>query len=178
MAAFSAGQILHASDLIRVLPVWVIKAADESLNNGGGVGTTLQNDNELLVAVAANTTYKVDLHLLANEAVSNVIDVKCAWTFPSGCRLDLANAGPHNLWTGAAAQQEVEWAAWQNVTSSPSGSITFGTGTTTLSVHARGTLQVGGSAGTLQLQWAQGTVNASNVTVKAGSSLVLTPLLT
>lgn len=177
MTAFAAGQILHASDLIRILPVWVIKAADESVNSGS-TGTTLQNDNELLAAVSASTNYRVDFALLATEAASNVIDIKCAWTMPSGCTLDLAVVGPHTAWTGAAANQEVEFGGWQNETSSPTSTKNFGTGSgVNLSYHFRGTLRVGGSSGTFQFQWAQANSNASNLTVKAGSSLTLTPLL-
>lgn len=176
MAAFSAGQILHASDLIRILPVFVIKAVDESVNNTG-TGATLHNDGALFVSVSANITYKVDLHLIYTEATGTGIDLKAAWTFPSGCRLDLANVGAHQSWANAAAM-EAEWAAWQNVTSSPSGTIAFGSSNAAnFSMHARGTIQVGGTGGTLQLQWAQNTGAAGNLTVKAGSSLVLTPLL-
>lgn len=179
MAAFSAGQILHASDLIRVLPVFAIKAADEAVNNAG-TGTTLQNDNELLAAVTASTNYKVDLHLLATEAAGTGIDIKVAWTFPSGCLLDLAVVAPQAGWQNPIGTNlETEWAAWQGVTTSPSSSITFGTtNAATFSYHVRGALRVGGTAGTLQLQWAQANASASNLTVKSGSSLVLTPLLT
>lgn len=45
-----------------------------------------------------------------------------------------------------------------------------------LQLPVRGVVGNGANAGNLQLQWAQGVASASNLTVKGGSSLVLTPL--
>lgn len=178
MAYYSAGQALTAALLLGALPFGPIKQVDESVNNAG-TGTTLQNDNELLAAVTANTNYKVDLHLFAVEAAGTGIDMKAAWTFPSGCLLDLAVVAPQAGWQNPIGTNlEAEWAAWQGVTTSPTASITFGTtNAATFSYHVRGTLRVG-TAGTLQLQWAQANSNAANLTVRSGSSLILTPLLT
>lgn len=175
---YAAGDKPTAAQLNAMLPRWAIKTADESVNSGS-TGTTLQNDDTLLVAVDANATYKVDLHLLASQAAAGAIDLKTAWTFPTGCTLDLIVVAPHTAWPPAVATDlETEWATWQNVTSSPSGTISFGTvNGTVFSYHVRGTIRVGSTAGNLQFQWAQNTSSASNVTVKSGSSLVLSPLL-
>jgi hypothetical protein len=177
VAAFSAGQTLTAANLIAILPIPVIKGADESVTNAG-TGTTLQNDNELLAAVTANTNYKIDLVLLVVEAAGTGIDIKVAWTQPAGCVLDLGPVAPHASWVSAAAL-EVEWAAWQAETGTTTASKSFGsTNSATFAYHFRGTLRVGSTAGTFQLQWAQVNGSASALTVKAGSSLILTPLLT
>jgi len=175
VAAFSAGQILHASDLIRVLPVFAVKSADESVISS----TTLQNDNELFVSLAANTTYQLNLALLATEATGTTADLKLAWTMPSGCRLDAANVGAHTSWTGSSANPEVEFNSWQAETSTTTSTRSFGTinAGIVFGYHVRGIVTNGGTAGTLQLQWAQAASVAENVTVKAGSSLILTPLL-
>lgn len=175
-AAFSAGQTLTAANLIAVLPKWVIKAADESVNNAG-TGTTLQNDDHLVLAGLANTTYSVEMRLLYSESAGTGIDLKCAWTQPTGCTLDLAVVGAHTAWNASAANVEVEFASWQADTGTTTGTRSFGsTNVANFSVHIRGTWRVGSTAGNLQFQWAQNTGSASNLTVKAGSSLVLTPL--
>lgn len=171
-----AGDIIYASDINDLAAVAAVKLSDESVNNGG-TGTTLQSDDALFVAVRAGVKYRVDFSLLYTEAAGTGIDIKCAWTFPSGCTLDLAVAGPNLAWTGAAAAAEAEWSAWQNQTTSPTGTISFGsTNAASLSVTAQGLLRVGATAGTFQFQWAQQNSSASNLTVKAGSSLMLTPL--
>lgn len=182
--SFSAGQRVTASQLNTFvssfnssLDISARKTSDESVNNGG-TGTTLQNDNELFVSVLANTNYKVVLTLLFQEAAGTGIDLKCAWTFPTGCTLNLAVAGPHINWNNTAAALEAEWSAWQNVTSSPSGTISFGTtNAAVLGGQISGTLAVGSTGGTLQFQWAQQNSSASNVTVKAGSALIVTPFV-
>jgi hypothetical protein len=176
---YAAGDKPTAAQLNAMIARWAIKSGDESVNSGS-TGTTLQNDDTLVVSVDANTTYKVDLHVLATQGGAGTVDLKVAWTFPTGCTLDLVVVGPHSAWPPAVATDlEVEWATWQNVTSSPSGTISFGTvNGTTFSYHARGTLRVGSTAGSLQLQWAQNSSSATNLTLKSGSSLVLTPLLT
>lgn len=173
-----AGNIIYASDINDLSPVSAIKTADESVNSAG-TGTTLQNDNHLVATLRANTNYQVDLVLLATQAAAGTgTDIKCAWTFPAGCTLDLAVVGAHTAWVATAgAALEVEWAAWQNATSSPSGTVSFGTiQTVVFSYHVRGTIRVGATAGALQFQWAQQNSSASDLTVKAGSSLILTPL--
>lgn len=168
---FLAGSKLRASDLNKILPVQKRKAAPESVASN----TTLHNDNTLFVALAANTTYKVDLAVLF-EAANQTTDIKVAWTFPASCTLDLAVAGPHANWTGPAAL-EVEWSGWQNVTTSPSGVVVFGSASAVnFGIHARGTIVVGANTGNLQLQWAQNTSDPGNLTVKSGSSLILTPI--
>jgi hypothetical protein len=166
LPTFLVGKTVKASELqaiVDAFPVKAVKLTDQSVNN----------------AVRANTDYHVDLALMATQAAAGTgIDLKAAWTFPAGCALDLAVVGPHSAWVATAgAALEVEWAAWQGVTSSPSGTVSFGTlNGVVFSYHVKGTLRVGANAGTFRFQWAQNTSNASDLTVKAGSSLILTPL--
>lgn len=176
-APFYALQKLRASDLNAILAVGKTKTSDESVNSGG-TGTTLHNDNTLFVSVSASVTYHVIVELLASEAVGTGIDIKIAWTFPTGSILDLAVAGPHEAWVSTAgAASEAEWAGWQNETTGTSATRTFGTLTTPFSYRFGGRLRVGSTAGTLQLQWAQKNASASNLTMESGSSITLIPVL-
>ncbi len=90
-----------------------------------------------------------------------------------------AAIGAHVSWTGSAAAQEVEFNSWQGETGSPTSSKSFGTINAGISFgyQIKGTVACGGTAGTLQLQWAQVASVAEAVTVRAGSSLLLTPIL-
>lgn len=175
MPYYSAGQTLTAALLLGALPFGPVKQSDESVISS----TTLQNDNELFAALAANTTYHLDLTLLVTEATGTTADIKLAWTQPSGCRLDAAAIGAHVSWTGSGTIQEVEFNSWQGETGSPTSSKNFGTINAGINFgyQIKGTVANGANAGTLQLQWAQVASVAENVTVRAGSSLLLIPIL-
>jgi len=175
LRASSVQQLVTAIQALT--PVYAVKGSDESVNNSG-TGTTLHNDTALFVSLAANTTYWLDLSLIFTEAAGTGIDLKTAWTLPASCRLDLSVTAPHSAWVATAGSAlEVEWAAWTAVTSSPSGTLTFGTtNAATFGAHVRGVVTNGANAGTLQFQWAQNASSASNVTVKRGSALKLQQL--
>jgi hypothetical protein len=124
--------------------------------------------------LVAGASYWLDLAMLGTETTGKTADFKVGWTMPSGCRLDLAGAAPHISWTDAT-QLETEWASWQNQTASPTSTLSWGTinGGTVFGYHARGTVRNGANAGLLTVQWAQNASVAENVTVKAGSALML-----
>lgn len=154
------GQVVRGSDT-EVL--WARKTADESVTSS----TTLQNDDTLLVSVEASAVYEFALHL---AVVGNTTgDFKMGFTFPTSSTC---------WWSGKGG---VETDAGFGASGSTRHSVSFGdasgtavayTGSTTiLSIHVMGVLSVSTTAGTLQLQWAQNTSNATATTVKAGSFL-------
>jgi hypothetical protein len=177
MTVFYALQKLRASTLEQLVGKLVRKGTDESVNSGSS-GTTLQDDNELFETVVANTTYAVTVTVLAIEAGGiGVTDLKIAWTMPTGCTLDLAVTAPHIDWNAAAGAVEIEWAGWQNETSSPTSSKNFGTtNSASFSYKFDGSLQVGSTGGTFRMQWAQRVANPANLTVRAGSRMWLQPI--
>lgn len=170
---FYALQKTRASKLNELQPLLKRKGVDENWNSSsGGGGTTLQDDNELFITGVAGVTYALSIALLVIEAAGTGIDIKIAWTQPTGCTLDLASAAPHTAWGGSSATLETEWASWSGETGSPTSTINFGTtNSAKFGYHFEGTWQVGSTGGPLRLQWAQVNPNAANLTVKAGSRM-------
>lgn len=179
LPAFNAGSRIRASDLVLLTTALTtltpIKAWKTTSENSGTSTTTMQNDDELFVAYAANTNYELDLVLMYSESVAQGVDLSVGYTFGANCRLDYDSSGPHASWSGAAGALEAEWACVRNQTTSPSSSIKYGTTTTGFSVQHHGSLRTGATPGTLQLQWAPGnSVSPAIVTVLSGSMLQLT----
>lgn len=128
----------------------VRKAADETVNNS----TTLQNDDDLLFAVAANANYHARLIIRQNS--STVADFKFQFTVPAGASID-----------GVSFNAGVP-------TSSPEGEYQRFDESQVVTVPCNGTndlmvidliIVVAGTAGNVQFQWAQNTAEVSDTKV-------------
>lgn len=154
---FAAGDLPTAGELNDGVPRIVYKSVDETIISN----STMQNDDELLLTVAASTKYEFELYMAYNSGTTP--DLKIGWTLPTGAT---------NLWhvdyfdTAAAAQKG------QSSTVPTTGFAVGGFGSDLYAVFA-GTLNISTTAGTMQVQWAQNTLTASNSTVRAGSFLRL-----
>ena len=135
----------------------IVKTADETVNNS----TTLQNDNHLLFALVANTTYEVDLVLLHNST-STTPDFKLGWTVPSGCVMFWASV-TSNAW-GSFGGTALSGAG----DTKTAGSIS-GTGGAIFKALVRN----GANAGNIQLRWAQNTADASDSKLLKHSHLII-----
>ncbi|MET7949212.1 hypothetical protein [Micromonospora sp. NPDC005324] len=167
---FTAGQPLLASQLndleVFAIPKVVVKTSDESVASS----IAPQDDNELLLSVAANTAYRLQMHLLLLSA-GTAGDLRFRFNAPAGSRLSASAAG---LEVGATGQTgSMQAAAIQDVTSFPTADFGFGAVGTVVGIICSGTLIVGGTAGTFRLQWAQWASSATATTIKAGSALEL-----
>lgn len=138
----------------------VTKTADETVNNS----TTLQNDDELLLAVSANNIWEVKLHL--RVTCNTTSKFKMAWTVPAGgsilCIGYTSMYYPTRWNTNEVAMVEVDGTTAVTVSFAGTGAA--------LLVRAR--YIGGGTAGTLQFQWAQGTAQVFDTKVLAGSALI------
>jgi hypothetical protein len=156
----SAGAKLRGSVLsaliTEVRPVIARKTVDETISSS----STLQNDDELFVSVTANAVYSARLHLPYQSNATP--GFKYGFTFPSGTTLP--------LWS------------FEGITTVPA--FTYGVATNggvsglggtaaNQALDAWGLVIVSSTAGTLQVQWAQNTLNASNTIVRAGAFLEL-----
>lgn len=131
-----------------------LKTADETVNNS----TTLQNDNDLLVAVQKSTEYLLRLHL---EVDSNTTaDFKFALILPSGATLIGTVFSDANPSLSAVAQ----------VADLASGhAVILSVNPTVIEVVAK--LIMSTTAGNVQLQWAQNTADVSDTIVREESYL-------
>ena len=138
------------------------KAADESVTNS----TTLQNDDELLLAMAANEVWAIELRLLTYDAVATDAGVKFAWSLPSGATLR-----SYLVYTTSAGAGGVAWKA-------DAETLDLYAGTAIIATLVQWAIIVNGAtAGNAQLQWAQNTQQNRATTVKANSVLRATKLV-
>lgn len=137
------------------------KTADENVNNSA----VLQNDDELFIALEANKTYEISGHLVFITTTS-AIDAKVALTCPAGATITWSAIGMDP----AVAAGNTGSGTWTGSVAS-GGTIPVGVSSAYTPVLISGTIAVGATAGNLQLQWAQNTATAANLTLKAGSNL-------
>jgi len=134
-------------------PITVRKSADETVNNS----STLQDDNHLVLAVDANTDYKFEVVLHATS--DNTPGLKVGWTVPASATM---------------------WWAMGTTTTKLSESEThsqLGGGAIDVVLVFKGVIAVAGTAGNLQLQWAQDTQDVSDTIVYENSTLTLERLV-
>lgn len=145
---------------------YVHKTADESVISS----TTVQNDNHLLVSVAANAEYEIVTQLGVTGSAAG--DIKTRWTIPSGATTQRFCRGPDTSSTGSTAATTIRCVA---LTNGHATEINYGLfSTSDLSwIEERMYVVVAGTAGVVQLQWAQNASTATNTTVKAGSYITV-----
>lgn len=131
----------------------VRKAADETVNNN-----TMQDDNDLLIAVAANEVWYFEV--LINYSTTAAPGIQFAWTIPSGATIVGTVIGDDS----ALADDYPRLLA---LNTTPVGFEPAG-GRLVL----KGILRVSSTAGNLQLQWAQETTNAADTKVLADSWMI------
>lgn len=138
----------------------VVKAADETVS----ASTTLQNDDELLIPVEASTTYIFEAVLFYDGATTG--DIKVAFSVPAGATIEWTTirAASSLAANNYAAQIDVVTGG-SSVTSGANGAGNH------IAYRCRGTVVVGGTAGNLQLQWAQAVSDPTASTVFAKSFL-------
>lgn len=166
-----AGYPIYAADvqaeldaISALLPLSAVKTSDESVTSS----TSLQDDNELFVTVAANTIYVVTGWLFV-VSTSATPDFKSDYTAPSGATM------VNSMWGQGTGATSAVGSPDMGVASTIGIAHTRGTFNGGLSLVPFGTLTVAGTAGTFRLRWAQNTSDAASVTVKAGSWIQLTP---
>jgi|SRR5215469_7841692 len=156
---WNVGDVLAAADMnLWTVPIVVIKPSDTARNNT----TTMTNDPDLVLPVAASSTYHINGLILYDGPTAGASDLKSTFTIPAGAS-GMYFALRQGLGGGFAGNQSNNWT--DTVTSN---TIAVGT---IMNLSVKGILVVGGTAGNLTLQWAQNTANATNTHIKAQSFL-------
>lgn len=147
------------------------KTVDESVCGTGGsctqsTGTTLQNDDELVIPLQANEKYVIDgfLFMIASNATP---DCKIAFTIPAGATMTIgyhANYGDNNTTMGT----DILLTSGVSSVAIPSkGGVTKEN-----PILISGCVIMGNTSGNLTLQWAQNSNSSGNtVTMKTNSYL-------
>jgi hypothetical protein len=143
------------------------KSADQTVNNS----STLVNDTHLKYAAEANEVWLIHA-LLIIDGGSATPDIKFKWTLPASGTMrwawDSSDAATNNTWgmrdtTTSPSALNDEGVGANSGTAA--GGIIYGLAITGIAVIA-------GTAGDIQLQWAQVTPTAVNTTVKQNSCLM------
>jgi hypothetical protein len=159
---YSVGQVWGAADVNNwALPDAAYRTSTQSVTSS----TTLVNDNQLSLAVTANAVFDVTLALLYDGAVSTGVaaGIKAAFAVPAGATYVDFSLGLLNNSAGIGDDFTAANATGQ-------GSVGAGT---TVGLLRSGLLTTAGTAGTLQLQWAQNVSSGTATRVFAGSKLIL-----
>jgi len=140
-------------------PVTVIYARSTG-NETVNTSSTLQDDDQLVIALAASTNYAFQCYISYNSGTTP--DIKFAFTVPSGATI---------RWGAPSARFEPTGTASVSTSVTASGSSLGFTGDASndLDVLLTGTVANSTNAGNLTLQWAQQTSTASDTIRRANS---------
>lgn len=160
---WSVGEVLSAASLntYMVQNDYVIKSADQSVTNNA---SSAVNDTHLLLNVAANTNYWIE-GLIVYSAHSS-FDIQIGWTVPSGATFRWQNSAAVDI-TFASTGGPFDGRCYQE------NQIVLCTGSTGIDMVTmpKGLLRVGGTAGTIRMQFLQYTAGATASIVRSGSLL-------
>jgi len=135
------------------------KTSDETVNNS----TTLQNDDELSFSIAANEVILLELVVFYNSSTG--ADINMVLTGPSGVSGTMLR---HDLTPSATANTDDRMQARDPFSSFNSGGVGSNVG-----MEAKIVITNGGTAGTIQLQWAQDVAEVSDTKVLANSYMYI-----
>jgi hypothetical protein len=159
---FVDGNPVFASDAnIWFVPLYAEKTSGFTATSN----TTLANDPQLVLPLAANAAYRMEIFLWYDGGTLGASDLKMQIVLPAGGGYNIQILG----YNGAG--NDTERLSWQT----GSGPFIFGTeGTgTPRGVTVKGRVSTAGTAGNLQIQFAQNTSSATTTTVHSQSYLEL-----
>jgi hypothetical protein len=143
--------------------LFVRKTADETVT----ASTTLQDDDHLLLALAASSTYTFSAYLIATSPTA--ADIKVAFTAPAGATINYGFTAAPQLGAAAAANNSHRF---EHSAASGTGITAGGMDALKVDIRIDGIVRTAGTAGNLRLQFAQGTSDVGNTVLYTDSYLV------
>lgn len=174
VALFASGTKLRASRLNAMIAYMTRLTASKPLDTPRFSTTSRTADPDLVVPMAANTTYDLESLLLGASEVNAGGHFSAEWQYPSdaimtftahGLISTLASGTSGDLQAGAVSQDGA----------SPAGPFVMGLSTSTSGIVVTGTITTV-TAGNLTLAWAQSSSNVNDSILKAGSRVTLEPV--
>ncbi len=173
---WTVGQIITAERLNRRLPVDAVKGNNATRTSSA----TPTSDTELILVLAAFTTYNIQGVLRVSNASNTTADFQYRWSWAGGTAIvfrsssgpvvGLAGAGP------SGDEGQTDWGVSGSNATSPSASQIYGVSTSLVGIHIDDRIIVGNADITLTLQLSQGTSDAATTTLFAGSWVTAYPV--
>ncbi len=135
---------------------YMTKAADQSVTNSA----VLANDADISFSTNPNETWEIHGELHADNTVANS-NIKIAFTIPAGSTMKIYYTGIQD--GGVSAGASILTA------SGVAKTITIAAGAVSTYIQLHGIVRNGGTGGTVQLKWAQGTANAQSTILRQDS---------
>jgi hypothetical protein len=153
LKTFNVGEILTASDVNIYLTNSIsgIRLTTKSITSS----TTLQDDANLVIPLAANSSYELSGQLIYNGDPAG--DLKIGWTGPAGFSIGFVAS---TMAIGSASYADDQLFYGTQANAPQFGCIGTGSNQTTAAMLS-GLVLIAGTAGNLQLQWAQFASNAT-----------------
>lgn len=159
----TAGQRITAGLLRSMLEDFIVKPSSTDRAST----TSFADDPDLTYAVAANTVWYV--RFVLHAAALAAADIKTDWTVPSGVSGNRAVLGPGSTAADSAADNIAMRAGVHGFGTS----ILYNGVRNSASLHflivEEAVVEVGATAGSIAIRWAQGTSDATATQVRAGS---------
>ena len=152
----TAAQVRASLGIIPLEIDLIVKTGDENVNNSA----TLQNDDELLFALAASEEWEFTCTLFFYSTAA--ADLKFAFTVPTGATIFMGAVGKG---TGGTVLSQAVYGSGQTLAVSGDDALYQ-------TVIIKGYVTNGANAGNCQLQWAQNSAVAVNSTVYTKSNIV------
>lgn len=154
------GQDVLASD------IKVVKTRNKSVSESVTSSTTLQNDNDFVIALEAGKTYFIQLWLTVTGAAAG--DIKTAWTTTG-----TITSNGRSIFGPAATTTSVLDGNYDSSAWALSDATTFGLDGTVGAVIKEELSVTCTVAGNLTLQWAQATSSATPTTCTSSSRIIV-----
>lgn len=163
-ATFNGSTFSGTANMKAYAGIGGINFAFKTANQAITSSTALTNDTHLVLPVAANATYILDGFFDYDGVLGpNNGDIKFDWTVPAGATMTWSPFGnPSNDVTQKLNSN-------QGTATTVLTLGTYGTGGQHTSARPFGYIAVAGTAGNLQLRWAQNVSNATSTTMYTGS---------